>query len=166
MVYSRTYEKCLTERELDKLDEEEAKGEACEASEDEVSEWREEYLEIDDKIESIKASIPKESRGTSMLLKTEDVSPFLAWMTAHYTPTGKVTQKRIEYVTDFPNTGNFNPAPIGEMRPRNGGCYESGCVYADSLIQLALKVIVLESEHDEISKNIKRAENKVDKDCE
>lgn len=170
LTYSRTYEKCLTERELDNLDkktdEKESKETACTESEDEVSKLREQYTSIDDKMETIKSSIPKKSRGTSMLLSTKDVSPFLAWIKSHYTPTGKITKNTIEYVTDFPNTGNFNYAPIGEMRPSNGGCRESGCDYSGELIQLALKVILLETEKNEINTKLQRAENEEDKDCD
>lgn len=162
LIYSRTYEKCVTEKELDKLDAKAAKGNVCTQSKDGVTKLREEYTSIDDKIEEIKKAIPKASKDTSALLKKEDVSAFISWIDQHYVPTGDWEKKKFGYTSNLPNIGLFDASPIGtKIKCREGG----SCEYSSDLIQMALKVTILEDKQKEINSQIQKAEIKADKAC-
>lgn len=165
-IYSKTYEKCLTERELDELEEKEVTDDSCEVSENEVTKLREEYIGIDDEIDAIKKEIPGESQGTTLHLKKEDVSAFIVWIEKYYTPTNGLTKKKIEYTVSFPTEYYFGGIPpVGKGILANG-CSYKGCNYSEGLIQMALQVILLEKEKDSINSKIQRAEIEVDEDCD
>lgn len=162
MVYSRTHDKCLTQEGLDGLeainDHNQNIRYQCREKQREVRNLQNEYLIINDKIETFKKKILND---TSLELNKEQVPSVIAWVKTYFPPSGERDRTRglLRY------NSNFSSNDYGEMPGMKTCLIKVRICYSEVALQNALEIIVLEDKLKDIESKITKAEIEELKSC-
>lgn len=137
LIYSRTFDKCVTEQELDRLEGQKEKDNACRVSEDNLDDLEMEYAETESKIMALEKKLLKDPLTD---LKKEQIPDLLAWVESH---------------------------SVDSTMPGMKSCLlKVRTCYSEESRKIGLEILGLEDKLEELETKIWRAELEVKVDCD
>lgn len=165
LIYSRTFDTCVTERQLDNLEDEAAKEQAledkdCRDAKTKTQELREQYSSTYDELEKAEKDISKASKHTLVELYPEHMDLFLNWIAINVNFQGTNPNGTLAYSS--PDSRNV---PLVGKVDYNSCTDKSGCYYAQNVIEQGLKAVPIKNKLDKLQRDITLAEADADRAC-